>query len=136
MQLIKSINYKYNIILNAKSLTTAGVERNQKRILVPVYNPIFIILSNIPEVTLLKLKKVCVSWCYVSTGRWKLKGTDFGFLVSQPLHKFCWLWISHLNFYCFALTENLIANHIFCATALCHAIKIYNVYTIAFNHLI
>lgn len=66
MQLIKSINYKYNIILNAKSLTTAGIERNQKRILVPVYNPIFIILSNIPEVTLLKLKKVCVSWCYVS----------------------------------------------------------------------
>lgn len=61
MQLIKSINYKYNIILNAKSLTTAGIERNQKRILVPVYNPIFIILSNIPEVTLLKLKKVCVS---------------------------------------------------------------------------
>lgn len=57
MQLIKSINYKYNIILNAKSLTTAGIERNQKRILVPVYNPIFIILSNIPEVTLLKLKK-------------------------------------------------------------------------------
>lgn len=44
MQLIKSINYKYNIILNAKSLTTAGIERNQKRILVPVYNPIFIIL--------------------------------------------------------------------------------------------
>lgn len=42
MQLIKSINYKYNIILNAKSLTTAGIERNQKRILVPVYNPIFI----------------------------------------------------------------------------------------------
>lgn len=61
MQLIKSINYKYNIILNAKSLTTAVIERNQKRILVPVYNPIFIILSNIPEVTLLKLKKVCVS---------------------------------------------------------------------------
>lgn len=61
MQLIKSINYKYNIILNAKSLTTAGIERNQKRILVQVYNPIFIILSNIPEVTLLKLKKVCVS---------------------------------------------------------------------------
>lgn len=61
MQLIKSINYKYNIILNAKSLTTAGIERNQKRILVPVYNPIFIILSNIPEVTLLKLKKVCGS---------------------------------------------------------------------------
>lgn len=61
MQLIKSINYKYNIILNAKSLTTAGIEQNQKRILVPVYNPIFIILSNIPEVTLLKLKKVCVS---------------------------------------------------------------------------
>lgn len=29
MQLIKSINYKYNIILNAKSLTTAGIERNQ-----------------------------------------------------------------------------------------------------------
>lgn len=58
MQLIKSINYKYNIILNAKSLTTAGIERNQKRILVPVYNPIFIILSNIPEVTLLKLKFV------------------------------------------------------------------------------
>lgn len=58
MQLIKSINYKYNIILNAKSLTTAGIERNQKRILVPVYNPIFIILSNIPEVTLLKSKKV------------------------------------------------------------------------------
>lgn len=57
MQLIKSINYKYNIILNAKSLTTAGIERNQKRILVPVYNPIFIILSNIPEVTLLKFKK-------------------------------------------------------------------------------
>lgn len=57
MQLIKSINYKYNIILNAKSLTTAGIERNQKRILVPVYNPIFIILSNIPEVTLPKLKK-------------------------------------------------------------------------------
>lgn len=58
MQLIKSINYKYNIILNAKSLTTAGVERirNQKRILVPVYNPIFGILSNIPEVTLLKIK--------------------------------------------------------------------------------
>lgn len=51
----------YNIILNAKSLTTAGIERNQKRILVPVYNPIFIILSNIPEVTLLKFKQVCVS---------------------------------------------------------------------------
>lgn len=68
MQLIKSINYKYNIILNAKSLTTAGIERNQKRILVPVYNPIFIILSNIPEVTLLKLKKslcflmLCFHW--------------------------------------------------------------------------
>lgn len=68
MQLIKSINYKYKIILNAKSLTTAGIERNQKRILVPVYNPIFIILSNIPEVTLLKLKKnlcflmLCFHW--------------------------------------------------------------------------
>lgn len=73
MQLIKSINYKYNIILNAKSLTTAGIERNQKRILVPVYNPIFIILSNIPEVTLLKLKKVCVSWCYVSLEDGNLK---------------------------------------------------------------